>query len=74
VDFKVVKSSLKDVLALLDHKHLNEIDYFKTVNPTSENIAKFIYDKLNYQLPVTSYQLLKVSVWETPNSKATYSE
>ena len=74
VDFKIVKKALKEVSALLDHKHLNEVEYFKTTNPTSENIAKFIFDQLKNEIRDTRYEIREVSVWETPNSKATYSE
>ena len=68
-DFKDVKKRLNDVLKKLDHKNLNSIAYFKKVNPTSENLAKFIYGEMKKRLPVSS-----VSVWEAEDSKATYSE
>ena len=42
VDFRELKAKLNNVLEELDHKYLNDIDYFKKVNPTSENIAKYI--------------------------------
>ena len=70
IDFKEVKKKLKDVLNELDHKDLNSLKYFKKVNPTSENLAKLIYKKLKKKgLPVSS-----ISVWETDDSRATYSE
>jgi len=67
MDFSGLKKSLNKILMQLDHKVLNDVVYFKKANPTSENIAKFIYDKLNYKL-------LKVSVWETDTSCAAYYE
>jgi len=70
VDFKEVKRRLKDVLKKLDHKNLNSLAYFRKINPTSENLAKFIYDELKKKrLPVSS-----VSVWEADDSKVTYSD
>ncbi|MEA3306136.1 MAG: 6-carboxytetrahydropterin synthase QueD [Candidatus Omnitrophota bacterium] len=70
IDFKEVKKKLKDVLNELDHKNLNSLGYFKKINPTSENLAKLIYEKLKKTgLPVSS-----VSVWEADDSKATYTE
>jgi len=69
VDFKILKDALKEILGLLDHKHLNEVDYFKKVNPTSENIAKFIFDQLT---DAAGSIVQSVSVWETENSRATY--
>lgn len=67
-DFRIVKEKLNAILEDLDHKYLNEIPYFKTVNPTSENIAKYIYDKLKDQFPGIN----SVTVWESGNSSATY--
>jgi 6-pyruvoyltetrahydropterin/6-carboxytetrahydropterin synthase len=69
-DFSCVKSALRRVLEGLDHKYLNSLPYFKKVNPTSENIAKYIFTKLNQEFP----QLSSVTVWESHNSSATYYE
>ena len=46
VDYKVLKREMKAVLDLLDHKDLNELPYFEGESPSSEIIAKFIYEKL----------------------------
>ena len=46
VDFVTLKSRLNDILKKLDHTHLNKIEVFKTINPSAENIARFIYAKL----------------------------
>ena len=70
VDFKDLKKKLKASLEEMDHKYLNKISYFKKVNPTSENIAKYIYKKLIRQVPL----LESVTVWENSTSCATYEE
>lgn len=70
LDFKYLKKRLNAVLEELDHKYLNRLPYFKKVNPTSENIAQFIYDSLKRSIP----QLLSVTVWENDSSCATYEE
>ena len=70
VDFKVMKARLRDVLEALDHAYLNNIPYFKKHNPTSENIARYLYDTLTKKLPGLS----TVTVWESENSSATYSK
>ena len=67
IDFSELKNELNDMLMKLDHKVLNEIPYFKKINPTSENIAKYIHDNLKLKN-------LRVSVWETDTSCATYYE
>jgi len=68
-DFSVLKMRLNRILRELDHKHLNAIPYFTKVNPTSENIAKYIFDKLRPQNP----KLKAVTVWESEGSSATYA-
>ena len=68
LDFKYLKMKLNKVLEKLDHKYLNKIPYFKKVNPTSENIAKYIYDCL---IPCVSC-LESVTVWENSTSSGTY--
>jgi 6-pyruvoyltetrahydropterin/6-carboxytetrahydropterin synthase len=67
-DFRLVKDKLNMVLEKLDHKYLNNLPYFKKVNPTSENIAKYICDCLKHQVP----GIKSVTVWESENSSATY--
>ena len=70
MDFKDLKASLRKALEILDHKHLNDLPYFKKKNPTSENIAEFIHKKLKCKI---RYKL-KVCVWETDRSQACYHE
>ncbi len=70
LDFKHLKNKLNTLLDKLDHKYLNKITYFKKVNPTSENIAKYIYDSLKGGVP----GILSVTVWENDTSCATYEE
>lgn len=67
-DFKRLKEKLNKVLDILDHKYLNNLDYFKKVNPTSENIAQYIYKRLKDQISGIS----SVTVWESENTSATY--
>jgi 6-pyruvoyltetrahydropterin/6-carboxytetrahydropterin synthase len=71
VDFKILKKELKNILGELDHIYLNEHNYFKTVNPTSENICKYIYDRLKEHFGNLMH---KVLVWESENSVAEYFE
>jgi 6-pyruvoyltetrahydropterin/6-carboxytetrahydropterin synthase len=76
-DFAYLKDKLKRVLGAMDHKYLNKIPYFKKVNPTSENIAKYIYDKLSFSLSkdnLKGVKILEVTVWESDKARATYYE
>lgn len=68
VDFTLLKKELNKFLERLDHKFLNEIRPFNKINPTSENIARYIYDGMKRFKPIN------VTVWETPTSGATYAE
>jgi len=68
IDFRKIKSQLKKIIDKLDHKYLNELDYFKKFNPTSENIAKYIYDSLRKRISA----LKSVTVWESSDSSARY--
>ena len=72
LDFGVIKKHLKDVLELIDHKYLNELDYFKVTNPSSENIARFIYENLAPHVETDKVKLTRVSAWESDNSCASY--
>ena len=72
MDFKDLKKPLKSIILELDHKYLNDLNYFKSVNPTSENIAKYIYDKMSEEDP--GLNICDVTVWETDTSSATYSK
>ena len=70
VDFGILKSALEKITEKLDHTYLNEIK--EIGNPTSENIAKYIFDSLKKTLPKTP-TLEKVRVWESPKSWCEYS-
>ncbi|MCM8763080.1 MAG: 6-carboxytetrahydropterin synthase QueD [Candidatus Omnitrophica bacterium] len=73
LDFKYLRFKLNKVLEKLDHKYLNRIAYFKKNNPTSENIARYIYDNLHTAFKNNPHlNLNSVTVWESDNSSATY--
>lgn len=72
-DFGVLKKSLKAVLDELDHKYLNEVQPFKKMNPTAENLARHIFEKLRTE-PPDELVLHEVRVWETPENWAAYRD
>jgi 6-pyruvoyltetrahydropterin/6-carboxytetrahydropterin synthase len=77
IDFRHVKKSLETVNARLDHRMLNEVPPFDRHNPTSENIAKYIFDELGAELasiPDHAGRVSKVTVSETPGAGASYFE
>jgi len=74
MDFSLARKMLKGVLKYFDHSYINKTAYFKKNNPTSENIAKFIFENLSKKVKRYKCKVRSVSVWETPRSKATYYE
>jgi 6-pyruvoyltetrahydropterin/6-carboxytetrahydropterin synthase len=74
IDFKLVKQKLHPIIQRLDHKHLNDISPFDTLNPSSENIAFYIFQELKKSLTDERINIAKVKVWESDDSSAGYSE
>jgi 6-pyruvoyltetrahydropterin/6-carboxytetrahydropterin synthase len=73
MDMKVLKDIIRDeVEEAFDHKNLNvEVEEFKALNPTAENIAIVIYNKIKPRLD--SLLDLEVVLYETPRNFVTYS-
>ena len=71
LDFGELKALLGEVLATLDHRYLNELPPFREQEPSSENIARFIFEELEGRLP-SGVKLYKVTVWESEGAGASY--
>ncbi len=74
MDFTDIKRALKEVLFGLDHFELNELEPFQTINPTSENIARYIHQELSRKLNCDTVRVSKIKVCETPGAGAYYWE
>ncbi len=84
VDFKVIKQQLKDFLMRIDHVCLNDLPFFKKVNPSTEHLAKYIFDEFGKiclpagkaGLPAGKagqpLKIKRVRVWESDTSDVTY--
>ena len=72
MDFGDIKKHTNEVLDILDHQYLNDLDFFKSHNPSSENIARFIYEKLASRINSETVRVSKVSAWESPTACASY--
>jgi 6-pyruvoyltetrahydropterin/6-carboxytetrahydropterin synthase len=66
IDYGDIRTALKPIVAQLDHYYLNEIDGLS--NPTSENLARWIFDKVKPALPL----LASIIVYETCTSSCEY--
>lgn len=73
VDFKVLKNETRDIIERLDHKYLNELEWFRDMNPTSENISRLIYEILSMKLNNEKISVSRVTTWESDTACATYS-
>lgn len=75
LDFGILKKHLKDIMAILDHKCLNEdVEFFKEISPSSENIARFIFQELSKRLENKDVKVFEVRVFESENSYAIFRE
>lgn len=72
VDFGEIKKHLSKVIAMLDHKFLNELKFFHDDNPSSENIAMYIAKTLRAAINDDSIKVTRVTTWESEDSCATY--
>ena len=73
-DFGHVKKVMHEVIGALDHKFLNEMAPFDTVNPSAENIAKYFYEQAAAQMHghANGARIASVTVWETDTTRAIY--
>ena len=71
VDFGVLKGALREVCGKLDHSNLNDNIIFQN-NPSAERISKYIFGELKHLVP--DVPLWAVDVYETPTSRARYTE
>ena len=74
MDFHDLKKSLRDVLDQLEHTFLNDIFPFTQINPSSENLAKWIYDTMAKKLDDDNIEVASVTVWESDTASASYFE
>jgi 6-pyruvoyltetrahydropterin/6-carboxytetrahydropterin synthase len=73
VDFVELKRAVHAVLDRLDHQWLNDYPPFDAINPSAENIAKYIYDEVQAGLGTKGgVRLAAVKLWETDTASAIY--
>lgn len=74
LDFADLKAVCDQVIEQLDHRCLNELAPFVERNPTSENIARHIFEQVRTALAKPGLSVGYVRVWETPGQSAVYRE
>ena len=73
IDFVELKKAVASVIDRMDHQWLNDYPPFDVLNPSAENIAKYIYDEVANAIAAgPGVKLGSVKLWETDTSFATY--
>ncbi|SMC25197.1 preQ(0) biosynthesis protein QueD [Desulfacinum hydrothermale DSM 13146] len=72
LDFGELKQATRQVLQQVDHQYLNDLPYFKERNPSSEHIARFLFESLAARINGDHRWVFSVSAWESKDSCATY--
>ncbi|MDA8433022.1 MAG: 6-carboxytetrahydropterin synthase QueD [Nitrospiraceae bacterium] len=74
VDFHDLRKVAGEVVAPLDHAYLNDVFPFTEKNPSSENIAKWVFDSLKKKINNGNLRMAAVTVWESETASASYYE
>ena len=74
IDFGIVKKYLKELIDRFDHQYLNELPWFEKQNPTSENIARVIYEKMQLSLGNDNIQVSEIEIWESETTSVVYTK
>lgn len=80
VDFKDLKRIMRELTNRIDHQYLNDLPPFTTINPSAENLAKYVYDNVRAGLNQlgeevgAGVEIATVTVWETDTTTAVYYE
>ena len=72
IDFRVLKRWTEEILETIDHKYLNDIPYFNALNPSAENIARFVYERIAQKAHLQKIRVSRVTVWESEDARASY--
>ena len=73
IDFKILKGLIEEILDDYDHRYLNDVSPFDRINPTTENMARHLFERLGSRLP-DPVRMESVTCWESERCGATYRE
>jgi 6-pyruvoyltetrahydropterin/6-carboxytetrahydropterin synthase len=73
-DFTELKHVMREIIGELDHQFMNDLEAFRSVNPSAENMAKYFYDQVTRQLTElpAGARVTDIVVWETDTTSAQY--
>lgn len=72
MDFGIIKNKLNELLESLDHKFLNDLPAFQSMNPTSENLARYIFEQMGQRLSQCPCEVVETEVWESEKASVIY--
>ncbi|MFW6365677.1 MAG: 6-carboxytetrahydropterin synthase QueD [Spirochaetota bacterium] len=73
IDFHDLKAAVKEVMTHIDHKNLNELPEFTKQNPSSENLARFIFENVAERIKDHRHvEVYEATVFESDTSQCSY--
>lgn len=72
LDFAEVKAATSEIMSEIDHRYLNDLPFFTEHNPSSENIARYIFQRLKKKIDDDRVRIRRVTAWESQDACATY--
>ncbi|MCW8956133.1 MAG: 6-carboxytetrahydropterin synthase QueD [Gammaproteobacteria bacterium] len=74
IDFKAMKNAANGVCDQLDHRYLNDLEPFTSINPTAENIAAWLYAEIGQLINNETLKVSALTLWETDRASVRYTE
>lgn len=72
MDFVDLRAAIKALVERLDHRFMNDLEPFDKLNPSAENLARYLCEEINPQVAKQGLLVESVTVWETDTTSATY--
>ena len=72
LDFAEVKAATGEIISEIDHRYLNDLPFFMENNPSSENIARYIFHRLREKMDNDRIRIKRVTAWESRDACASY--
>ena len=72
LDFAEVKGATSEIMSEIDHRYLNDLPFFMENNPSSENIARYIFHRLQAKIDNDQVRIRRVTAWESQDACASY--
>jgi 6-pyruvoyltetrahydropterin/6-carboxytetrahydropterin synthase len=72
LDFAEVKTATSEIMSEIDHRYLNDLPFFMENNPSSENIARYIFHRLQEKIDNDRVRIRRVTAWESQDACASY--